>query len=127
MATKRARERKVIELEARLQGRNLSLDERNLALQKQYQAWSIEKRDFIDAHGPETWLERNEVIREFWVEVDAQLDKKLDYARGQEERVVRRKQVFHPAWGAPISALGEKLASALQSRVHRPMHLDSRP
>lgn len=125
MATKRARERKVIELEARLQGKNLTLDERNLVLQKQYQVWGIEKRDYIDSHAPETWLERNEVIREFWAEADAQLDRKLAHARNQEERVVRRKTVFHRAWGQPTSVLGEKLAGALQSRVHRP--LDSHP
>lgn len=113
MATKRLRERKVIQLECLLRERTLSLDERNLLLQKQHQQWNAEKASFLSGHGELEWAERNKVIREFWSKVDAELDRKLEIARRQE-RVVHRKTVVHPGWFKPAGQLGEKLLSALQ-------------
>lgn len=114
MATKRQRERKVLQIEGFVQNRTLSLDERVLALQQQYQRWNTEKTAFLATRTPLEWASRNKAIGEFWAKVDAELDRKIILAREQEERVVHRKKVIHQSWLKPAGQLGEKLFDALQ-------------
>lgn len=126
MATKRARERKVVQLESLLREKNLNLDERMLVLRQYYDKWNVEKDAFVAAREPGSWMERNEVIREFWTSVDENLDKRLAAAREQEARIVHRKHVIHN-WGKPQGVLGEKLVEALSTLPgkHR-LSLDTR-
>ena len=127
MATKRARERKVIQLECLLRGKNLTLDERNLVLKQYYETWRSMKEEMIATREPASWAEKNELIAEFWAEVDAGLDKKLARAREQEQRTATRRHVVHAAWQNPKTVLGQKLAEKLQTLpgTHR-LHLDRR-
>jgi hypothetical protein len=127
MATKRARERKVIQLESLLRGKNLTLDERNLVLRQYYETWTKQKNGFIIGREPASWPERNEVIREFWMSVDKTLDQRLAAAREQEARVVHRKQTFTTSWTKPRGVLGEKLMEALSTLPEKPrLSIDNR-
>lgn len=123
MAAKRLRERNVIQLECLLREKNLSLDERAQVLSEQYQKWTMEKQAYLAAYADAEWLERNAAIREFWANVDQDLERKLRIARDREERNVRRKQEVH-VWSHPKSQLGEKLAQAFQAKGA--LHLDKR-
>jgi hypothetical protein len=125
MATKRARERKVIQLESILRDKSLNLDERVLVLKQYYEQWGKAKEEFIVAREPASWMERNEVIREFWAGIDKELDKKLATAREQQERVVTKKQVVHTSWfREPTTLLGQKLKEAMHLPTRGTVRLD---
>lgn len=124
MATKRARERKVIQLESILRDKSLTLDERMLVLKQYYAQWNKAKEDFIVAREPASWMERNEVIREFWMGIDKELDRKLAAAREQQDRVVTKHQAVRTWFKEPNTLLGQKLKDALHLPTYGTVRLD---
>ncbi len=103
MATKRARDRKVTQLEALLRGRDIGLEERRDVLLKQYAVWNKEREAFLAereiAHrkvndGTEaTWQDRNAYIRAFWELKDAELDGLLQEATKTLAKTTKRKRL----------------------------------
>jgi hypothetical protein len=103
MAAKRGRERKVVQLESLLRGRDLSLDERNEVLLKQYEIWNREKEAFlverIQQHTEQfgeapDWLSRNTYTKHFWEAKESELDALLQEAtRTLAKGAVKRKRL----------------------------------
>jgi hypothetical protein len=102
MAAKRARERKAIQLESLLRGRDLTLDERQQSLLKQYEIWNKEKEQFLTDRATEhqaefgeapDWMARNAYTKHFWEIKDAELDTLLQEATRTLAKTVTRKRL----------------------------------
>lgn len=102
MATKRQRERKVVQVEEARQRRKLSLDERIEFLRTTYERWAKEKDEHVArcalqyevqfGRSP-AWAHKNEFIRDFWVHKDIQLDVELGRATdAPAERRLRHRR-----------------------------------
>lgn len=117
MASKRRRDRKVLELEEALVGRQLGLDERNQVLVRQYDIWNKEKAVMLAQLGEVDWTERNAAIRDFWSKKEAEIDALADEAKKSlAHKPVARKRlvVVEPE---PVGLLGGKLKEALKDRL----------
>lgn len=118
MAAKRRRDRKVLELEEALVGRQLGLDERNAVLHRQYDIWNKEKATMLDKLGEGEWAERNAAIKEFWVAKEKEIDALTEEAKKSLGKTVQRKKMVIVAPPPePASAFGLKLKEALQDRL----------
>ena len=117
MAAKRRRDRKVLDLEAILVGRNLGLDERNQVLLRQYDVWNKEKAALLDQLGEVDWTERNAAIRDFWAKKEAEVDALIEEGKkALPQKTVARKRVV-VVEQEPAGVLGTKLKSALKDRI----------
>ena len=125
MAAKRRRDRKVIELEESLVGRQLGLDERNAVLLKQYDIWNKEKNSVLEQLGDAEWADRNAAIRDFWARKEAEVDALIIEAKKSlsQKSVTRKRVVVVETKSAGV--LGDKLKEALQDRV-KGMHTEGR-
>lgn len=118
MASKRRRDRKVLELEEILVDRQLGLDERNAVLLRQYDVWNKEKATMLAKLGEVDWTERNAAIREFWTAKESEIDALAEEAKKSMNKTVRRaKRVVLAEPPPPSTALGSKLKEALQDRL----------
>lgn len=90
MAARRARERKVVEIEELMLERKLTLDERLIFLRDVQRRWSNEKlahidrctREYRQQIGKEPqWLQKNQFIKDFWMLKDMELDVMLERVR----------------------------------------------
>jgi len=111
MATKRQRDRKVFELEEAMTGKKLGLDARTKLLHRQYDVWNREKSRMMDDLGDVAWSERNDAVRKFWGQKEAELDALIVEAniRGpvkRKYRVVVAKE--------PKTEFGKALANAVK-------------
>lgn len=122
MAAKRARQRKVIQLEEVLSGRSLTVDQRAKVLLRQTAVWEKEKDQYLARRAEElgttpTWNERNEFIREFWKLKEKELDQMFEEAyRIHGDRTVKRKRVVEVEKPAKPTAMGEALKKYLAER-----------
>jgi len=117
MAAKRRRDRKVLELEEALVGRQLGLDERNQVLLRQYDIWNKEKTTMLSDLGEVDWAERNAAIREFWAKKESEIDALIEEAKKSlAHKPVTRKRVV-VVEPQPTGNLGLKLKEALQDRI----------
>jgi hypothetical protein len=87
MAAKRARERKLVDIEELLLARKLTLDERMALIRATQARWANEKKAHIERCCTEyreqigrepQWLQRNQFIKDFWMHKDMELDTMLD-------------------------------------------------
>jgi hypothetical protein len=116
MAAKRRRDRKVIELEEKLVGRPMGLDERNGVLLRQYQVWHKERDQLLAKLGDRVeWAEKNAAIKQFWAAKEREVEALLDEASKMEKTVQRKRVVVVEA--KPAGVLGDKLKAALRERV----------
>lgn len=115
MATKRRRERKIIEHAELMAGAKLPLSERVKVVRDQFARWHREK-DATLAALPEgtSWLQKNEATRLFWEAKDEELDVLI--ARAQERGPVRRRRVVSVAPPPPKTEFGKSLRAALQRK-----------
>lgn len=113
MAKKRERERKVIRIECLIADRTLSLDERVLALNRQYEVWGQERESFLRKRAPTSWKSRNKAISDFWMFRDRELDQKIVTL---EQRHEIRRKVPATFWAHPQTVMGQKLVEALSKR-----------
>jgi hypothetical protein len=81
MAAKRRRDRKVLQLEALLIGKDLSPQQKKNVLDRQYAVWNKERDQMLDAHQDQSWTARNEMIRDFWQQKEEELEALTDEAR----------------------------------------------
>ena len=121
MAAKRARQRKVIQLEEVLSGRSLTVDQRANVLLRQTAVWEKEKDQYLARRAEElgtapTWVERNEFIREFWKLKEAEIDALLVEAHRVLDKTVKRKRVVEVEKPAKPTAMGEALKKYLAGR-----------
>jgi hypothetical protein len=116
MAAKRRRDRKVLELEEALVGRQLGLDERNDVLLRQYDIWNREKNTLLAKLGEVDWTERNAAIRDFWTGKEAELDGLIEEAKKTLNKTATRKRVV-VVEQEPQGVLGSKLKEVLQDRL----------
>lgn len=117
MAAKRRRDRKVLELEEALVGRQLGLDERNQVLLRQYDIWNKEKADMLAKLGEVDWAEKNAAIKEFWSAKESEVDALTAEAKKSlAQKSVARKRVV-VVEQQPSTQLGSKLKEALQDRL----------
>lgn len=111
MAAKRQRDRKVIALEELMAGQRLSLDERNKALLRQYDIWNKEKDKAVAKMPGLSWTDRNERIRAFWADKEAEIDALIEEAKRSGPVHRRRVYTVRPE---PKGAVGKALKEALQ-------------
>lgn len=126
MAAKRRRDRKVLDLEEALIGRQLGLDERNQVLLRQYDIWNKEKADMLGKLGEVDWTEKNAAIRDFWAKKEAEIDALTEEAKKSLQKTATRKRVV-VVEPEPVGVLGAKLKNVLRDRI-RPgrLSLDGR-
>jgi hypothetical protein len=96
MANKRQRDRKVIQLEEMLTGKKLTLDQRLAVLRKQYLIWNKQRDALLKRNSDLSWLQRNEILKEFWASKEAEIEElKLAAAkpRPTKKRVVSTKPI----------------------------------
>lgn len=106
MAAKRARERKVVEIEEVSLGRKLTLDERLELVRRTRERWATERDAHRDAcveqyklsfHQEPNWKQANQFIKDFWLLKDNELDVLLRKAEQfVATRTVPKKHVFVP-------------------------------
>lgn len=89
MREKRERLAKAVKLEELVRGKTLTQLERERYKKSMNGKWTKEKTAYIAAKGELSWKARNEVTREFWEKIDAQLTKDL----AEAERVLDRAPV----------------------------------
>lgn len=103
MAAKRARERKVVQIEELLIGRKLTLDERLHLIRVVRSRWAREKAAHIERCADEyrnqigtepKWLQTNQFIKDFWMLKDIELDMLL-------ERTMDELAAAHAGGGLP--------------------------
>lgn len=116
MAAKRRRDRKVLELEEALVGRQLGLDERNQVLLRQYDIWNKEKAGVLAQLGDAEWAERNAAIRDFWVAKEKEIDALTEEAKKSLQKTATRKRVV-VVQPEPTTQLGNKLKEALKDHL----------
>jgi hypothetical protein len=92
MATKRRRDKKVIEMEELLAGRRLSLDERKDVLHRQYEIWRREKDEFLSQKGDLPWAKKNEAIKDFWAIKELEVEHLIEEAKKAQANHARNKQ-----------------------------------
>lgn len=122
MATKRARDRKVIQLEELLVGRKLKLDERVQLLQKQYDMWNRQREQFVAKLGDISWQERNESLKEFWTAREQELMDLITEAQKTLERTATRRKVVKVEAAPPKTDFGAKLKDAVRGRGKLTLH-----
>lgn len=113
MATKRRRDRKVLQLEELMVGAAIPHTQQLSVLQHQYSVWKREKDTLLASLGNSSWHDRNEKLREFWQTKEGELDALIEEAKVRGP--VRRRKVIHIK-RQPKSDFGQKLASALDRR-----------
>lgn len=101
VAARRARERKALQLETILAGKPLTPDERREALYRFYGMWNKDRDDYVKTREAEwvvehneepSWQAKNTFLKEFWAQVDADLDGMLVEAEQTLVRTVKRKR-----------------------------------
>jgi hypothetical protein len=118
MAQQRARYRRIWALESALLKRDLTLDERQEAVTRQYAVWNKEKDAFLSARevdGKLDWHARNAAIRDFWQLKDEELEVLITEA-SQPEKTVSRKRRLVVVKSEPSTNLGSKLRKALDEQ-----------
>ena len=111
MATKRKRDKKVLQLEELMVGKPLTPTEKSMALQYQHAVWTKERGEFLKKQPDMTWLARNEVVREFWDRKEQELDKLILMA--QERTPPKRKRHVIVEY-IPKSGFGQALSGAIK-------------
>lgn len=96
MAAKRQRDRKVIELEQKLTGKKLNLEQRIQVLRKQYSVWNKERDAMLRRVAHLSWADRNVELREFWSKKEQELDQLLHEANTYERPKKKRVVVVKP-------------------------------
>lgn len=92
MAQARDRLNKALEIEAIVEGRRLSADERAKRSARIRAEWAKRKQAFVSAKGDLDWKGRNAATQEFWGHVDTELTTMLDEARRVMELPHQRKR-----------------------------------
>lgn len=110
MAAKRQRDRKVIELEELLAGKQLSIDMRHKLLLKQYEVWNREREAYLKQQGDIAWVERNEKIRLFWQRKEGEIDALIHEAKTHPVKRKRVVTIEHE----PKTEFGRKLVEAVK-------------
>jgi hypothetical protein len=114
MATKRKRDRKVIQLEETMAGRKLSLDERRKLLLRQYSVWNKERDAFLASVQDKSWSERNAAIRTFWQTKEREID--LLQAEAEKQSPVRTKRKYRVDIPQKPTAMRTAMSKALDKR-----------
>lgn len=119
MRAKRARDRKVLQLEALLLGaKPTSLAQAKEILTRQYEIWDKEKTSYLATVGDVDWETRNAHIKEFWRVKDDELEQLIVEARAQQQKTVTRKRVVSVA-PPRVTNMGAALQEALDARIPR--------
>lgn len=117
MAAKRQRDRKVLQLEALMSGKEVAPQLRDHVLAQQYTIWEREKARELKQHPGASWIERNEITRGFWARVEAELDALIEEAKASGP--VKRKYRVIVQKPAPKTVLGQALANAIKKPVDK--------
>lgn len=112
MAAKRKRDRKVLELEVAMTGKELSTEAKARVLRKQYVVWNRERDAHVKALGSVTWNEKNEGIRTFWERKEAEVDALL--AEAKRTGPIKRKYTVRVEKAPPKTGFGKALANAIK-------------
>ncbi len=78
MRAKRRRDAKYLALWILENGRKLDRDEQRQVLIEKYFEWHEKKREFLEPYGKISYEERNALYKQFWAEMEKELDTKLE-------------------------------------------------
>lgn len=112
MAQARARLNKALEIEAIVEGRRLTPDEKLKRAARIKAEWARRKQEALTAAGDLDWKGRNAVTQEFWEKVDHELEAMLTEAKKVLDLPHKRKR--HVVRVDPRPPANRQLYNALQ-------------